>query len=64
VKLINKRELKELQSVGSTSKLIRAMDTCWQRNNAYMLTRYLHRGYGRSQAAKQCQEKEVDFALI
>jgi hypothetical protein len=52
-----------LKSMGSTSKLVGAMDARWQKGHACMILRYLHRGYGCSLAVKQCQEREVKKTL-
>jgi hypothetical protein len=46
-----------VNSVGSTSKPIGAMDARWQWGYACMIPRKLHWGYGRSLAVKKCQEK-------
>jgi len=43
--------------VGSTSKLIEAMEDRWQWSYACMISRQLRWGYGFSLAVKKCQEK-------
>jgi hypothetical protein len=57
-------------SVGSTSKPVRAMDAYWKQGYDCMVPRKLPRGYGHSLAMKQYREKRdkehthVDVCLL